>query len=109
MDEKQHGDPEGNELRLLRRGAKQNAVNKDSAAQVQQEIEKVIAGRRVTIDEAVDEEGQIQNRPDHMIEMADERAPPVEMRILKNGRDVVELKDTLEAAGIGCQGNRGQQ
>jgi len=96
-------------LRLLHHGAKQNAVDKDSAAQVQQEIEKMIAGGGVPVEEAVDGEGQIQNRPDHMIEMADERAPTVEMRILKNGRDVVELKATLEGTGIGRQGNRDQQ
>ena len=44
-----------------------------------------------------------------MIQMPDERAPAVEMGILKNSRDVIELKVASEGAGIGGQGDRDQQ
>lgn len=41
-----------------------------------------------------------------MIEMVDENLPTVEMRILKNGRVVVEVKVTGEDSGKGCQSER---
>jgi hypothetical protein len=44
-----------------------------------------------------------------MREMTDEGIPTVEMRVLKDGRDVVELKVALQGTGIGHQGDGHQQ
>jgi hypothetical protein len=50
MNEKRHRHPEGNVMRLLRHGAKQNSIHENSAAQVEQDIENMIAGDGVTIE-----------------------------------------------------------
>ena len=69
----------------------------------------MIAGSRVSVKRTVEEEGQRQNRPDHVIQMADERVPTVKMRMRKNGGGVVELKISSEGAGIGSQRDCDQQ
>lgn len=52
----------------------------------------MVAGGAVSIERPVGEEGSIQYRPDHVIEMADKRLPSVEVGISEYRGKVVELK-----------------
>lgn len=105
MDEKQQRSPERDMLGLFRHPAGENPVDEESRTEVAQQIQQMVACRTFTIERPIDEKGGVQHRPDHVIEMADERLPSIKMGIFEYGVDVVELKRALEYAGIGGQGD----
>lgn len=66
----------------------------------------MVAGGVHSIQGPIDQVRGIQHRPDHVIEMANDGLPTVEMRIFKNGRDVVEVEVADEDSGKDDQSNR---
>ena len=69
----------------------------------------MIARRTITIEPPIHEKGGIQHRPDHVIEVADEGLPLLEMGILKDCREIVELKVPFESISMRSEGGRDQQ
>jgi hypothetical protein len=59
---------------------------------MEEKIEEVIASGRVPVEGPVEEKRTVQDRPNHMIEMADKGLPSVEVRIFKDRGEIVELK-----------------
>ncbi len=59
---------------------------------MEQQIEQMIPCGGGVEETAIDKEGRVEYRPDHVIEMTDKRLPAVEMRIGKNRRAIVEVK-----------------
>lgn len=67
---------------------------------MEHEIQRMIAGRAVSIERAIHEERRVQDRSDHMTEMLDEGLPSFEVGIEENGKKVVELKGAAKGAAL---------
>ena len=76
---------------------------------MEQQIQQMVAGRTVPIEGSIEEKRAVQDRPDHMIEMADECIPSVEMRIDENREQVVILKSAVKGTSVGGHGDRDEK
>ena len=81
MDEKHQCSPEGDRLSLFCHGMAENPIDEEPASQVEQNIQNMIAGDCFLVERAIDEEGQVQERSDHMIEVTNKRVPLIEMGV----------------------------
>ena len=73
---------------------------------MEQQIQQMVAGGAVSVERPVEKECGIQQRPDHVIEMANERFPAIKVRVDENRIKVVVLKGTAKRTGVGSRGNR---
>lgn len=67
---------------------------------MEQQIQQMVTGGAVSIKRPVEKECGVQQRPDHVIEIADKRLPSVEMGVDENRIEVVVLKGALEGEQI---------
>jgi hypothetical protein len=101
VNEKHERGQEWDILRLLRHGTSKNPADEEPGAEVKQQIQDVVAGRTVPIEGSIEEKRAVQDRPDHVIEMADKRVPPVEMGVDENREEVIVLKVALKGTNVG--------
>lgn len=69
----------------------------------------MVTGRIRAIQPAVEQERRIKNRPDHVIQMADEGVEGVNMGIFQDGQRVVVLKVAVEGREVAGQGDHEQE
>ena len=106
VDEKEQRGPEWDVLRVFRHGSSENPVDEETGAEVKQQIQQMVAGRAVSIERLVEKECGVQQRPDHVIEMADKRLPSGEMGVDENREEVVILKGAVKGTGVSSHGKR---
>lgn len=73
---------------------------------MQQQIQQVVAHGGIFIKEPIQQEGSMQYRTNHVIQMVDKRVQVSEMRVYENRIKVVVLKGTPKRVGIGNRGHR---
>lgn len=73
---------------------------------MQQQVEQVVAGGTVSIEDPIEKKCGVEQRPDHVIKVTDKRVPPVEMRVYENRIEVVVLKGAAKGTGISSRGKR---
>jgi len=73
---------------------------------MKEQIQKMIPGGGHIEETAIQKEGRIQYRPDHVIEMIDKYLPAFEMRVGKNRRTIVEVKVSGECGDIDQAGDQ---
>jgi hypothetical protein len=60
----------------------------------------MIASRMMAVEGPVEQEGGIQYRPDHMVQMPGKDVCTIQMGIQENGKAVVVLERTTKGSGI---------
>lgn len=76
---------------------------------MQQQIQQVVAGGAILVQEPIQQEGSMQHRPHHVIQMADKRLPMFEMGVDENCEEIIILKRAAKGAGKGRCGQRNEK
>ena len=76
---------------------------------MQQQIQQVVAGGAILVEEPIQQEGSMQHRPHHVIQMADKRLPMFEMGVDENREEIVILKRAAKGTGKGRRGQRNEK
>lgn len=108
MNEEEQGRPKCDVPRLFRDGTNKNPIDQADGAEMKQEIQRMIARRASSIGEAIDQKCGIEDRPDHMVEVADKYVPALQMRIFENCGKIVELEVAVPRTGIDRRCDRGR-
>lgn len=56
-----------------------------------------------SVEGAIEQKRRVQHRPNHVIKVAHEGLPAVEMGVLENREGIVVMKPAAECSSIGCR------
>ena len=76
---------------------------------MQQQVQDMIPDGVVVVEQPVQQEGAMQQRPHHMIQMADKRVPVSHMGIDENRVKIIVLKGASKGAGKGRHRQRNKK
>ena len=63
----------------------------------------------VAVEKPIQQKGAMQQRPHHMIQMADKRLPVSKMRVDENRVEIIILKGATKGTGKGRSGHRNKK
>jgi hypothetical protein len=92
VDEKQQRSPERHLSRFLADRAGENEIDQHPRPEMKQQITQVISSGIRPIQGTIKQECRVQDGTNHVIKVADKRADIGEMRIVKDGGEIVELE-----------------
>jgi hypothetical protein len=94
---------------LVCHGASEDPIDKKPGAEVEQQIQQMVAACACSVKRPIEKECGVQNRPDYVIEMTDKSLPPIEMRVDENRGEVVILEVAVNGTGVSSHGDRDEK